>query len=316
VLGALHKESQERSLDARGLSRLLSEEGQKAKGLLPAGLSSLFARSAPAEIVPSHARRVTYAEKAFETHSYETPETAPMPAMAPPPLPTEIRRIQEARAPEVVAEPERRSSGLWWLLLPLALLGIFALMRMGKREPEPATRAPVVAAPRVTVPEVVEPRTTAPAVAPAVERPQVEVQPPAAVTPPPRPVAPAIPAPATMEGAPAVTAEPVTARVEPVVSVVHFATSSDDPLNRGVMRKVVATLTEHPDARVRVRGYADPRGDQAMNQALSEARANSVRAYLISHGVSADRIDMVGRGTEDQLDSDADSRRVELIVER
>jgi outer membrane protein OmpA-like peptidoglycan-associated protein len=47
-----------------------------------------------------------------------------------------------------------------------------------------------------------------------------------------------------------------------------------------------------------IEGHADPRGNEEQNLKLSQSRAESVRAYLTSsHGLAADRINAVGKGS-------------------
>ena len=43
-------------------------------------------------------------------------------------------------------------------------------------------------------------------------------------------------------------------------------------------------------------GYADRMGSHASNQSLSEDRVKTVKAYLVSKGVAAHRVDTSGRG--------------------
>jgi OOP family OmpA-OmpF porin len=43
-------------------------------------------------------------------------------------------------------------------------------------------------------------------------------------------------------------------------------------------------------------GYADRMGSDAANQILSQDRVNTVKAYLVSLGVAADRVDTSARG--------------------
>jgi OOP family OmpA-OmpF porin len=50
-------------------------------------------------------------------------------------------------------------------------------------------------------------------------------------------------------------------------------------------------------------GFADPIGAAMYNQTLSERRASSVKAYLISRGVSADKIRIEGRGETEEFAS-------------
>lgn len=69
---------------------------------------------------------------------------------------------------------------------------------------------------------------------------------------------------------------------------------------------------------IRVEGHTDSdpirKAKFASNQALSEARAESVRKYLISKGVSSGRIDAVGYGSSKPKSSKAASRRVEIVI--
>jgi len=62
-------------------------------------------------------------------------------------------------------------------------------------------------------------------------------------------------------------------------------------------REVLARLPEvGPLALVTVAGHTDRLGAHPYNQALSEGRANAVKAYLVQKGVAADLIDAVGYG--------------------
>ena len=61
---------------------------------------------------------------------------------------------------------------------------------------------------------------------------------------------------------------------------------------------MAAWLAGNNDARVVIEGHSDPRGDEARNRALAEARARAVRRYLASTGVSEDRVGVVTYGGE------------------
>lgn len=50
------------------------------------------------------------------------------------------------------------------------------------------------------------------------------------------------------------------------------------------------------------------------NQALSKARADAVRDYLASKGVSRSKIDTVGKGSSEPKGTKAQSRRVDIVV--
>jgi outer membrane protein OmpA-like peptidoglycan-associated protein len=76
-----------------------------------------------------------------------------------------------------------------------------------------------------------------------------------------------------------------------------------------------------PGSTFLVEGYTDSRGSDAFNQKLSEARAQSVRDFLVAHGVAADRIQARGLGEEDPVadnataDGRANNRRVEIVIQ-
>lgn len=75
-----------------------------------------------------------------------------------------------------------------------------------------------------------------------------------------------------------------------------------------------------PDQKFVVEGHTDSTGSVAFNRRLSQRRANTVRAYLIEHGVDPDRIEAVGRGEAEPVASNANpegranNRRVEIVV--
>lgn len=65
-------------------------------------------------------------------------------------------------------------------------------------------------------------------------------------------------------------------------------------------------------------GHTDSRGSEKYNQALSERRADAVKAYLVEQGVAANKITSSGRGETDPVASNetasgrAMNRRVEI----
>ena len=59
-----------------------------------------------------------------------------------------------------------------------------------------------------------------------------------------------------------------------------------------------AWLQRYPQITVRIEGNADERGTREYNLALGARRAESVRNYLISRGIPANRIDTISFGKE------------------
>jgi outer membrane protein OmpA-like peptidoglycan-associated protein len=88
-----------------------------------------------------------------------------------------------------------------------------------------------------------------------------------------------------------------------------------------VLDKLSILLAQHPQSRVTIDGYTDNVGTQDDNIALSQARADAVKQYLVARGAAADRIDSVGHGASNAIASNATAdgrqrnRRVEVVVE-
>ena len=83
--------------------------------------------------------------------------------------------------------------------------------------------------------------------------------------------------------------------------------------------RVVEYMTHRPSSRIRVAGHTDNVGNPRRNQALSEQRAQAVRAYLVQHGIDGARIEAVGLGDQqpvapnDTEEGRAQNRRIEAI---
>ena len=101
----------------------------------------------------------------------------------------------------------------------------------------------------------------------------------------------------------------------------EFDKSVIRPISFRILDAVVDIMKENPDIRkVRVEGHTDSKGSDAYNIKLSQRRSNSVRDYLISHGIEADRLVGVGYGetrpvaTNDTAEGRAQNRRVEFTI--
>lgn len=71
----------------------------------------------------------------------------------------------------------------------------------------------------------------------------------------------------------------------------------------GLLDAQAAWLKRYPAVQVRIEGNCDERGTREYNLALGARRANAVRDYLASQGVSAGRITTVSYGKEKPIDS-------------
>ncbi len=86
------------------------------------------------------------------------------------------------------------------------------------------------------------------------------------------------------------------------------------------LRSLARTLNNYPKSRVIIKGHTDGLGEESYNQQLSEDRADRVRSFLISEGVSAARITTIGFGQSLPVASNttpsgrAQNRRVEVEI--
>lgn len=84
--------------------------------------------------------------------------------------------------------------------------------------------------------------------------------------------------------------------------------------------KLAAFLGEYPDRTVLIEGHTDSVGSAESNYLLSQRRADSVRSYLVSRGVQANRLTTAGLGqgspvaSNDTATGRQQNRRVEVII--
>jgi outer membrane protein OmpA-like peptidoglycan-associated protein len=85
-----------------------------------------------------------------------------------------------------------------------------------------------------------------------------------------------------------------------------------------VLNDIVGILKEYSNAKFTIDGHTDSVGSAKLNKTLSSTRANSVMSYLVSNGISADRLTASGFGEDKPLDSNKTragrerNRRVEI----
>jgi len=104
--------------------------------------------------------------------------------------------------------------------------------------------------------------------------------------------------------------------IEPYIVSVFFPTGYPGPKHpdAGLLRsqqeqlmKLVNVYRSYaqqtPEARIQIRGFADPRGTDKYNLRLSERRTAVVEAFLVLHGVPEDKIQVEALGETQQLDA-------------
>ena len=86
---------------------------------------------------------------------------------------------------------------------------------------------------------------------------------------------------------------------------VFFATNESvlTTASRDTLRKQAAWLRKNSDINVVLEGHADERGTREYNLALGERRANSAKYYLMTYGISENRISVISYGKERPVDS-------------
>jgi outer membrane protein OmpA-like peptidoglycan-associated protein len=120
-------------------------------------------------------------------------------------------------------------------------------------------------------------------------------------------------------GTAAASAKPSRASI-----LVTFVTNSADltASAKGALDVLAAAMKSDKLASVKfiIEGHADPRGGDELNMKLSQARAESVLAYLTgSHGLAADRIKAVGKGSSALMNPSEpaapENRRVTIVAQ-
>jgi len=86
---------------------------------------------------------------------------------------------------------------------------------------------------------------------------------------------------------------------------VFFATNKSvlTTASRDTLRKQAAWLRENKSINVTVEGHCDERGTREYNLALGERRANAVKDYLMTYGISGSRIAVTSYGKERPVNS-------------
>ena len=99
--------------------------------------------------------------------------------------------------------------------------------------------------------------------------------------------------------------ETVEYLAEGVKDRVFFATNESilTTASRETLRAQAAWLRKNSSINVVLEGHADERGTREYNLALGERRANSAKDYLMTYGISSDRISVLSYGKERPVDA-------------
>jgi outer membrane protein OmpA-like peptidoglycan-associated protein len=102
----------------------------------------------------------------------------------------------------------------------------------------------------------------------------------------------------------------------------RFPSGSADVPEQGeqTLDRLAELLQRHADLRARIEGHTDSTGSAAVNQRLSQQRAEAVMQGLIERGIGADRVSATGYGPERPIASNTTAagqranRRVDIYV--
>jgi outer membrane protein OmpA-like peptidoglycan-associated protein len=104
-----------------------------------------------------------------------------------------------------------------------------------------------------------------------------------------------------------------------VLEGIVFATGKSDitPASEANLEKAYNTLAQNPEIVVEIQGHTDNVGKKSANVKLSQARAESVRGWLVKKGIPADRITAKGFGPDKPAASNttADGRQKNRRIE-
>jgi len=92
------------------------------------------------------------------------------------------------------------------------------------------------------------------------------------------------------------------------------------PQDTEILKENAALLKKYSNVKIQIEGHCDERGTTEYNVALGERRANSTKRYLLSLGISADRLSTISYGEEKPADPGhtedawAKNRRAHFII--
>lgn len=115
---------------------------------------------------------------------------------------------------------------------------------------------------------------------------------------------------------------PIAAGSKITLRAVYFNVSKYDlkPESFPELDRLAGVMDENPTMTIKLEGHTDTVGDFDANVELSRNRVDEVKRYLVSKGISADRIETIGYGpsrpinTNKSLKERPENRRVEMVV--
>jgi outer membrane protein OmpA-like peptidoglycan-associated protein len=100
----------------------------------------------------------------------------------------------------------------------------------------------------------------------------------------------------------------------------EFGKSDLLPESFGALNELAALMTKYSKSVISIQGHTDNQGDSAFNQRLSNDRANSVKKWLVAHGIASNRLETHGYGDTSPIATNstdqgrATNRRIEFLI--
>jgi len=92
-------------------------------------------------------------------------------------------------------------------------------------------------------------------------------------------------------------------------------------IDKSLVKDIISFLEKNPNSSITVNGYASSEGELAVNQRISQTRADAFKRYLISKGIADNRIVSTGKGIDNPIGSNdteegrIKNRRVEISLQ-
>lgn len=106
-----------------------------------------------------------------------------------------------------------------------------------------------------------------------------------------------------------------------VTATFEVGSASLSNVDQSFVNEVIIFLQNNPKSSVNINGYASSEGELNVNQRLSQSRADALKRYLVSKGITKTKIVAIGKGTENPITTNdteegrQKNRRVEISLQ-
>lgn len=92
---------------------------------------------------------------------------------------------------------------------------------------------------------------------------------------------------------------------------IFFDTNKETPNTASAnnLYYIINFLKNHPEAKVRAKGFADTTGDEQMNKELARKRAENTKNFIVKSGINENRIEIIGIGIDTSMDNSSKTGR-------